>query len=73
MKSYRIHSCSGETTASYGQRQHSSAHTSALLRIGRLARLLQARKLQRHFVPSLRVSSLSGITGLGSKSHNVLV
>lgn len=69
MKSYHIHSCSGETTDSQGWRQSASAHTSSLLCISHLARLLQAKRLQRHFVPCLRASSLFGITGLGRKSH----
>ena len=49
------------------------AHTSALLHISCLDRLLQAKRLKRHFLPSLRASFYSGITGLGSKSHQYVV
>lgn len=33
------------------------------------ARLLLAKRVQRHFVHALRANSLSSITGLGSESH----
>lgn len=56
---------SRESTDSYGWMACSSGRISYLL----CSSCLQTKRLQRYFVPCLRVSFLSGTAVLGSKSH----